>query len=94
MIVNGSVTKRKPLASGVTQRSILGPILFDSFINDRLQTERALGKFALTGRWFEILKVFFTMSVLRHWSRLPRVVDAPSLEVPKVGLDGGLSNLL
>ena len=34
-------------------------------------------------------------AVVRHWHRLPReVVDAPSLEVSKVRLDGALSNLL
>jgi len=40
-------------------------------------------------------KKFFTMRVLRHWSRLPReVVDTPSLAVFKGGLDGALSNLI
>ena len=38
---------------------------------------------------------FFTMRVVRHWNRVPReVVDAPSLEVLKVRLDGALSNLV
>ena len=36
-------------------------------------------------------KKFFTMSVVRHWSRLPReAVDAPSLELFKARLDGAL----
>ncbi|KAK4824777.1 hypothetical protein QYF61_019203 [Mycteria americana] len=40
-------------------------------------------------------KKFFTMSVVKHWHRLPReVVDAPSLETLKVRLDGALSNLI
>ena len=38
-------------------------------------------------------KTFFRMRVARHWNRLPReAVDAPSLEVFKVQLDGALSN--
>ncbi|KAK4826976.1 hypothetical protein QYF61_012917 [Mycteria americana] len=43
----------------------------------------------------DIRKKFFTMRVVKHWSRLPReVVDAPSLETFKVMLDGVLSNLI
>ncbi|KFV55023.1 hypothetical protein N341_00330, partial [Tyto alba] len=43
----------------------------------------------------DIRKKFFTMRVVKHWSRLPReVVDAPSLETFKVRLDGALSNLI
>ncbi|KFM10078.1 hypothetical protein AS27_04939, partial [Aptenodytes forsteri] len=42
----------------------------------------------------DIRKKFFTMRVVRHWSRLPgEVVAAPSLEV-KARLDGALSNLV
>ncbi|KFW03783.1 hypothetical protein N327_10282, partial [Fulmarus glacialis] len=42
----------------------------------------------------DIRKKFFTVRV-RHWNRLPReVVNAPSLEVFKVRLDGALSNLI
>ena len=37
-------------------------------------------------------KKFFTLKVVRHWNRLPReAVDAPSLQVLKVMLDGALS---
>ena len=43
----------------------------------------------------DIRKTFFTMRMVKHWSRLPReVVDAPSLETFKVRLDGALSNLI
>ena len=43
----------------------------------------------------DIRKKFFTVRVVRHWNRLPgEVVDAPSLEVFKAGLDGALSNLV
>jgi len=43
----------------------------------------------------DIRKKFFTVRVVRHRNRLPReVVDAPSLEVFKDGLDGALSNLV
>ena len=38
---------------------------------------------------------FFTMRVVRCWHRLSRVVvDAPSLEVFKGGLDGALGSLV
>ena len=37
-------------------------------------------------------KKSFTVRVVRHWHRLPReVVGAPSLETPKVRVDGALS---
>ncbi|KFW68963.1 hypothetical protein AS28_12473, partial [Pygoscelis adeliae] len=42
----------------------------------------------------DIRKKFFTMRVVRHWNRLPRAVDAPSLEVFKARLDEALSNLV
>ena len=40
-------------------------------------------------------KKCFTVRVLRHWNGLPRdAVDAPSLEVFKVRLEGSWSNLM
>jgi len=48
------------------------------------------GKFRL-----DIRKKFFTMRVVKHWSRLPgQVVDSPCLETFKARLDGVLSNLI
>jgi len=41
----------------------------------------------------DIRRKFFTVSVVRHWHRLPReAVAAPSLAVFKARLDGALSN--
>jgi len=43
----------------------------------------------------DIRKQFSTVSVVKHWNRLPReVVDAPSLEALKIRLDGALNNLI
>jgi len=43
----------------------------------------------------DVRKQFFTMRVVKHWTRLPReVVDAPSLETFKARLDGALTNLI
>jgi len=40
----------------------------------------------------DIRKKFFTVRMVRHWHKLHReVVDALSLEMPKVRLDGALS---
>ena len=41
-----------------------------------------------------IKKKFFTVSVVRYWNRLPREVDASSLEAFQARLDGALSNLV
>ncbi|KFR17358.1 hypothetical protein N306_03823, partial [Opisthocomus hoazin] len=47
------------------------------------------------GFTLDIRKKFFTVRVVRHWTRLPReVVDDPSLEVFKARLDGALSSLV
>ena len=40
----------------------------------------------------DVRKKFFTVKMLRRWHRVPReVVDASSLETPRVRLDGALS---
>ncbi|KAK4820895.1 hypothetical protein QYF61_007973 [Mycteria americana] len=47
------------------------------------------------GFTLDIRKKFFTMTVAKHWNRLPsEVEDAPPLETFKVRLDGALSNLI
>jgi len=44
---------------------------------------------------FDIRNAFFTLRVVTRWHRLPReAVDAPSLEVFKVRLDGVLCYLI
>lgn len=35
-----------------------------------------------------------TVCVVRHWKRLPRNLQIPSLEMFKAGLDGALSNMV
>jgi len=43
----------------------------------------------------DVRKNFFTVRVVKHYNRLPReLVEAPSLETFKAGLDGTLSNLV
>ena len=43
----------------------------------------------------DIRRKFFTQRVVTHWNRLPKeVVDAPSLEVFKIRLNGALVNLV
>ena len=43
----------------------------------------------------DVREKFFTMRVVRCWSRLPReVVDGLSLEVLKARLDGALGSLV
>jgi len=42
-----------------------------------------------------IIRMFFTIRVVKHWNRLPReVVDVLSLKTSKVRLDRKLSNLI
>ena len=51
--------------------------------------QRVMGRFSLD------VRKFFPVKVVRYWNRLPReVVDAPSMELFKAGLDWALSNLM
>ena len=63
---------------------------------DRSNRTRGNGFKLKEGRFrLSIRKKFVAVRVVKHWHRLPReVVDAPSLEMFKVRLDGALSNLV
>jgi len=70
-----------------------GDRLFSRACSDRARSngfKLRAGRFRL-----DIRKKFFTMRVVKHWSRLPReVVGAPSLETFQARLCGALSNLI
>jgi len=70
-----------------------GEGLFKRVCSDRT---RGIGFKLREGRFrLDIRKKFFTMRVVKHWTRLPReVVTAPSVEVFKARLDDALSNLV
>jgi len=42
----------------------------------------------------DIRNKYFTVWVVRHWNRMPKDVDASSLQTFKVRLDQGLGNLI
>jgi len=80
-----------PVPEGAYRKD--GEGLFTRVCSDKT---RGNGSKLKEGRFrLDIRKKFFTMRVVRHWHRLPReAVAAPSWEVFKAMLDGGLSNLV
>ena len=66
------------------------------FVRECSERTRSNGFKLKEGRFrLDIQKKFFTQKVVEHWHRFPReVMDAPSVEVFKVRLDGALGNLI
>jgi len=70
----------------------VGDKLFSRICCDRTKGN---GSKLKEGRYRLKIKTKRIIKVVRHWNRLTReVVDAPSLETFKVGLDGALSTLI
>jgi len=90
-VTPGDLTEAFQYLKGAYRKD--GKGLFTSVCNDR--TRRNGFKLKEDRFRLEIRKKFFTMTVVKHWNRLPReAVDAPSLAVLKARLDEALSSLV
>ena len=87
----GRSNRGLPVPEGAYRKD--GEGLFMRECSDRI---RGNGFKLKEGRFrLDVRKKFFTVRVVRNWTRLPReAVEAPSLEVFKARLDGALGNLV